>query len=131
MRRNEIIADLFYRMDKVERAGTGIQRMKDSMVRAGLPLAEIKYDTFFTITLRRPLKEEMPGSVKSSEKGSVKSSEKILEAIRGNRRISAREIGKQVGISPRAVEKILSRLKQQGYLNRVGPDRGGYWEIVE
>ena len=80
VRRNEIIADLFYRMDKVERAGTGIQRMKDSMLAAGLPLPEIKYDTFFTITLRRPPKEGGRGS------------EKILEAIRGNHRISAREI---------------------------------------
>jgi hypothetical protein len=52
-------------------------------------LPEIKYDTFFTITLRGPPKEEIPGS----EKGSEKNSEKILEAIRGNRRISAREIG--------------------------------------
>ena len=49
------------------------------MVAAGLRLPDIKYDTFFNITLRRPPKEEMPGS------------EKILEAIRGSRRISARE----------------------------------------
>jgi len=71
--------------------------------------------------------EEMP----TPEKGWEKSSEKILEAIRRNRRISAREIGERVGISPRAVEKLISRLKREGYLNRVGPDRGGYWEIVE
>jgi len=127
VRRNEIIADLFYRMDKVERAGTGIQRMKDSMAAAGLPLPEIKYDMFFTITLRRPPKEEIP----TPEKGSEKSSEKILEAIRRNRQISAREIGKMVGISPRAVEKLISRLKREGHLNRVGPDSGGYWEVSE
>jgi len=114
-------------MDKVERAGTGIQRRKDSMVAAGLPLPRIKYDTFFTITLMRPPKEEKDGSVKRAEKGS----EKILEAIRGNRRISTREIGKKVGISQRAVEKLISRLKREGSLNRVGPDKGGYWEIIE
>lgn len=118
-------------MDKMERAGTGIQRMKDSMTAVGLSLPEIKYDTFFTITLRRPLKEEKDGSVKMAEKSSEKSSEKILEAIRGNRQISAREIGEIVGISPRAVEKLISKLKREGHLNRVGPDKGGYWEIVE
>ena len=123
VRRNEIIADLFYRMDKVERAGTGIQRMKDSMVGAGLPLAEIKYDTFFTITLRRPLKEEMPGSVKSSVI--------ILEAITANKNVSAKDISQSLGISLRAVEKQLFKLKESGHLRRVGPARGGYWEIVE
>jgi len=131
VRRNEIIADLFYRMDKVERAGTGIQRMKDSMAAAGLPLPEIKYDTFFTITLRRPPKEEMPGSVKSSVKGSVKSSVKILEAIRANKNVSAKEISQTLGISLRGVEKQLSKLKERGHLRRIGPAKGGYWEIVE
>jgi ATP-dependent DNA helicase RecG len=71
------------------------------------------------------------GSEKSSEKGTEKSSEKILGVIRRNRRISAREIGEMVGISPRAVEKLISKLKREDRLKRVGPDRGGYWEIVE
>ena len=31
VRRNERIADMFFRMDKVERAGTGIRRMKEGM----------------------------------------------------------------------------------------------------
>ena len=51
------------------------------MVAVGLPLPEMKYDTFFTITLRRPPKEEMPGSEKSSVK--------ILEALRANKNVSA------------------------------------------
>ena len=127
VRRNEIIADLFYRMDKVERAGTGIQRMRDSMKAAGLPLPEIKYDTFFTITLRRPPKEEILGSVKSS----VKSSVKILETIRANKNVSAKEISETLGISLRAVEKQLSKLKESGRLRRIGPAKGGYWQIIE
>ena len=101
--------------------------MKDSMAAAGLPLPEIKYDTFFTITLRRPPKEERAGSVKSS----VKSSVKILEEVRANKNVSAKEISQKLGISLRAVEKQLSKLKKSGYLRRIGPARGGHWEIVE
>jgi predicted HTH transcriptional regulator len=36
-----------------------------------------------------------------------------------------------IGISPRAVEKHIANLKKKGVLKRVGPDRGGYWEVVE
>ncbi len=54
VRRNEIIADLFYRMGKGERAGTGIKRMNESMMAAGLQLPEIKHTTFYTIILGRP-----------------------------------------------------------------------------
>jgi ATP-dependent DNA helicase RecG len=73
----------------------------------------------------------MPGSVKSSVKGSVKSSVKILEAIRANKNVSAKEISQTLGISLRAVEKQLSKLKESGRLRRIGPAKGGYWEIVE
>ena len=48
VRRNPIIADLFHRMGKVERMGTGIKRMKDLMREAGLKvISEFTYDTFF------------------------------------------------------------------------------------
>ena len=125
-------------MDKVERAGTGIQRMKDSMKAAGLPLPEIKYDTFFTITLRRPPKEEIPGSekssvkssVKGSEKSSQKSSQKILEQISRQPEVTIEELATHIGIGSRAIKKHLHNLKEKGKLKRIGPDRGGRWEVI-
>jgi ATP-dependent DNA helicase RecG len=47
VRRNERIADLFFRMDKVELAGTGIRRMREAMIAAGLPPPRIRQTTFF------------------------------------------------------------------------------------
>ena len=47
VRRNPIIADLFHRMGKVERMGTGIKRMKDLMRKAGLKEPEFTSDTVF------------------------------------------------------------------------------------
>jgi len=35
------------------------------------------------------------------------------------------------GISTRAIEKQLDKLKQKGIIRRVGPDKGGHWEIIE
>ncbi len=53
IRRNERIADLFFRMDKVERAGTGIRRMKEEMTAAGLPPPKIRQTGFYTIVFKR------------------------------------------------------------------------------
>ena len=47
VRRNELIADMFARMDKVERMGTGIKRMRNLAISAGLPYPKIKSDLFF------------------------------------------------------------------------------------
>jgi ATP-dependent DNA helicase RecG len=40
-------------------------------------------------------------------------------------------MARKLKISPRAVEKQISKLKKQGKIRRVGPDKGGYWEIVK
>lgn len=65
-----------------------------------------------------------------TEKSSEKSSEKILLLISDNAFISAKEISKKIGVSSRAVEKQMAHLKAQGILRRVGPDKGGHWEII-
>ena len=60
-----------------------------------------------------------------------KSSEKILEIIGANPEISARQIAEMLNLSPRGVEKQVDKLKQQGRLKRIGPDKGGCWAIVK
>ena len=55
----------------------------------------------------------------------------ILRLIHSNRRISIDDMAKEVGISTTAVHKNLTKLKQRGILRRVGPDKGGHWEVVQ
>lgn len=77
------------------------------------------------------------GSEKSSEKNaegsekSTKSSEKILSLISKNPSITTAALADRIGISTRAVEKHLANLKAKGRLLRIGPDKGGHWEVVE
>ena len=57
------------------------------------------------------------------------SSEKVLELIFKDQYISASGIAQIVGISDRAIEKQLAKLKDKGIIKRIGPDKGGYWKI--
>jgi len=65
VRRNEIIADLFYRLDKVERMGHGIKKMRAAMVAAGLRKPKFDSDFFFTASFYRSpeFSLKLPGSV--------------------------------------------------------------------
>ncbi|MCC6627500.1 MAG: winged helix-turn-helix transcriptional regulator, partial [Chloroflexi bacterium] len=65
-----------------------------------------------------------------SEKSSEKSSEKILALLREDPTLSASAMARRLAISQRAVEKQVSRLRAAGRLRRVGPDRGGQWEVT-
>lgn len=70
------------------------------------------------------------GSEKT-KKGSEKSSEKIIRSIKHNAQITIKELAEQLGISTRAVEKNISKLKMDGKIERIGADKGGHWKILE
>ena len=85
------------------------------------------------------------GTQKSTEKTTESIAENIVEnivenlsAMRGsivkiiwkNPRATARSISKEVGIAPRNVQEHLKYLQEAGILRRIGPDKGGHWEVL-
>ena len=75
------------------------------------------------------IKEEK-SSQKSSQK-TIKSSQKILDLIKQNPYITTTEIAETLGISRRAITKQIANLKENNQIRRIGPDKGGHWEIIE
>jgi Fic family protein len=61
----------------------------------------------------------------------IKSREKIIALLAENGKLSAVALAERIGISAKAVEKHLANLKADGIIKRIGPDRGGHWEVVE
>ena len=54
----------------------------------------------------------------------------ILKAIAENPNVSAKQLAEQFGISITAVQNHLDYLKNNNLILRVGPDKGGHWEVV-
>ena len=69
-------------------------------------------------------------SEKTSKKTSKKTSETILEIILENPRITVKELSQLTGLSGGGVRWNLDKLADKGRLKRVGPDKGGYWEVI-
>lgn len=133
-RRNELLAELFQRSHRIEKWGRGIK-----MILEREPATEFEEvgTVQFVVTFKRNSYELTKpvgaggNAGEATQKSSEKSSEKILAAIAANPEISARQIAEAIGISPRGVEKQLDKLRRLGVIRRVGPDKGGYWEIVK
>jgi ATP-dependent DNA helicase RecG len=53
----------------------------------------------------------------------------ILEEILKNKNITTSDLSVIVGISQRKIKENIGKLKDAGILLRVGPAKGGYWEI--
>ncbi len=73
------------------------------------------------------------GSEESSEESSEEKAEEtpLLRLLKAHPELTAKQAAEQLGLSPRAVEKQLATLKANGRLRRIGPNKGGYWQVVE
>ena len=145
--RNNLLFGLLQRMNLVEHAGTGIRRMQKAMKDYKLETLEIEADkNWFSIIFKRPIKsyeervyvareglDEKLGekwSEKWSKKDISERQKQILLLILENPVISRKHISEIVGINQSAVQKHLTTLKENGIIKRVGPAKGGHWEVI-
>jgi hypothetical protein len=76
------------------------------------------------------IKDSMMSGKESSQKSSQKSSHKILELMKQNPAITTTELAQLLNISRRAIAKQTALLKEKGLIRRIGPDKGGHWEVL-
>ena len=62
---------------------------------------------------------------------SEKTREKILSILKATPYITINELAEIVGISQKGVEWQIVKLKKEGRIKRIGPDKGGHWEVIK
>ena len=60
----------------------------------------------------------------------MKPEEKLLALLRSDSRLTSQNLAETLGISKRQVERILSNLKKEGRLERVGSSKNGSWKVL-
>ena len=144
-RRNGVLADVFDRLDYMEREGSGFKKI----VGAYLPdvshnpksLSPKFYSAVgcFVVTL-----PNLNSSQESSQESSMKENgvnekvnekvnerqRKIIAIVADNPYITQSDLVSKLGISLVHVNKNMKKLQGLGIIRRVGPDKGGHWEVV-
>lgn len=69
--------------------------------------------------------------VKTLVKTPMKTPEKVLSLLKENPDWAIPDLAASVGKSKSAVERAIRRLREQNRLQRIGPDKGGHWEVLE
>lgn len=54
----------------------------------------------------------------------------VLDFIKQNSSISRSDLSDKLKINESAVRKHLDALRNKGVIKRVGPDKGGHWEVL-
>jgi predicted HTH transcriptional regulator len=67
-------------------------------------------------------KSETPGELS-------KTSGKILTALKQDGNLTIPELSSLIGVTERSIERNIKKLQEQSRLARVGPAKGGHWEV--
>jgi len=150
-RRNPVIADLFQRLDLMERRGSGFGKIlnayKFESERRGrevTPLFRSDATDFFVTLPNFNYGESVQSSDKNIKNECAnkptrtkaplalgKNAKVIIRAMLADGNVTTLELRRKTRLSQSGVGKILAALKAGEYIRRVGPDKGGHWEVIK
>ncbi|MBR6105250.1 MAG: winged helix-turn-helix transcriptional regulator [Paludibacteraceae bacterium] len=134
-----MIHNKYYKAGFIESWGRGWQKICDGFTAAGLPKPTIESaQGGVLVTFQRNNVNLLNQNPIDAQNVAGKVTEKvterqvvILEEIGKNTYITAQQLSDILGISLRKTKENLSKLKERGIIRRVGPDKGGHWEIIK
>lgn len=125
--RNRLLADLLSRTDYMEKAGTGIERIKEACQKNGNQVKFFFSDAFrveiYSNNLSDGVTDDVTDDVTDRQK-------QIINLIKENRNISTREMAEKLNLSKRTILRDINEMKIKKQIQRIGKEKGGYWEIV-
>jgi ATP-dependent DNA helicase RecG len=107
--RNPYIFSLFMRMNLVEHVGSGIGRMKELMLEAGLPEPQYETEGMFTIVLYRRNNADMVSELSFFER-------QVNELMSAGGKPSVEELCEKTGKKKSTIYNTLKGLRNKGYL---------------
>ena len=126
--RNPIIFDMFYRMDLIEKVGSGINRIKKFVQERELSV-DFEMDDFFRVKFKRvplnePLNEPLNGPLNEPLK-------RLFEYIKKNEKSTKLAIMSDLDLSRATTTRYLSELNKKKMIKRVGSKKTGYYSIED
>jgi hypothetical protein len=68
---------------------------------------------------------------KTTQKTAQKTTRKIMGLIRHRPEITRQELAIELGITDSGIKYHLKKMLAKGLIRRVGPDKGGHWEVFQ
>ena len=140
--RNKELMRIYRDLDIVESLGSGIPRIlrsygedcfhfTDNFIRITFP-ASVRIDyasASASATENKTEKTTEKWPEKWPEKW-LEKGQKILDAISNDKSITIAKLEVELRIGHTTLKKILREMQNENIIRRVGPDKGGHWEIV-
>ena len=122
---NKELMDVFVQCDIVDRSGHGVPKVVKAYGREAFRFLGVG------IMVTIPFDKKGFNATVNFTENFTENESKVIKLIQKNNKITTSKIASEITLSRRAVQTIVNSLKSKGILIRVGPDKGGHWEMVD
>ena len=139
---NPLIANVFFLAGFIESWGRGFEKTKEECEKTKTPLPEIKIsrggvmihctpsENYLKVLgkLGKNQNDTLNGTLNDTLNGTLKL---IIEELKINNKITQTELSEKTSIPLRTLKRYIDILKENGYIERVGSKKAGYWKILK
>jgi ATP-dependent DNA helicase RecG len=133
--RNKLIAEAFYLTNDIEKYGSGFIRIRKAITEyptMNFVFRNTSYGFFTEFSYTEQKISTKSGVAETTRKTTQKTTQKILILLRENPNASRKELALMLGnISENGIKYHLNKLSKEKIITRIGPDKGGHWEIMK
>ncbi len=132
--RNPYIQRMFQYLGLGEKAGSGFEKILRAWSEQQWMRPQVNEDIVLDITtVKLEYQTNKSKNSKDLEKDLEKQLNKnqiqIIKFIRENSKITQAQLSIKIGINEKNIRNNIKKLKELKLLERIGPDKGGYWEL--
>lgn len=129
--RNSLVAALLHRCNYIEKAGTGVQRMRDGMKEAGLLEPTFEFSGFFTVILQRfNLNKDVMQEFNLNDKRA----ERVVTILRQlvvHKSLDIELLARELSTSARTVRNDVNLLVTKGWIEPSGSTKGRNYRLTD
>ena len=127
--KNPNIAQIFTQMGRSEELGTGVKNVfKYTRAYSGSDKIVFQEDDVFLTKV--PIHSiNVPENV--PENAPEKRLEMIIDLIKMDKNTSMLDLSRKIGVNHKTIKRDIEKLKTLNLLKRIGPAKGGHWEVIQ
>ncbi|MCD5410572.1 MAG: putative DNA binding domain-containing protein [Clostridiales bacterium] len=142
IRRNPIVADIFNRLDYMERRGSGLKRIRESFKDENLVEFYSNQSSFYVVMKKQTaneiedmqderLNERIKSEYERIMSGLNNNEKLIVDFLIENQRIANKQAIEITGLSSAQVRRVFVSLQHKGIIEAHGKGRGRYYILVK
>ena len=140
---NQKLSDIFLQLHISERSGRGVPKITelygkeaydfhDNSISVSLQFARVDETETHSEEIAEDRVSHKVGHKVSQKKDTLNESrERIILEIRNNPNLTQTQLMDILNLSRAAIQKNIAWLKSNGYLERIGSNKLGYWHVIE